>query len=71
MTQFQADNNMWLNLVKKDITNLPLATLMRAGFLIKDMTRIMKNNKTDKEKYKRMKEKAIQRRLIDPEMSFK
>jgi len=71
MTQYQADNNMWKNMVNKDLKNLPLATLARVGFLLKDFTGLMRNSKTDKLKYNRMKRKAIESKLVDKNMNFK
>lgn len=35
--QFQADNNMFLNMVKNDPLSLPQASLIRAAFLFKDI----------------------------------
>jgi hypothetical protein len=35
--QFKADNNMWLNLVRDNPLDFPLANYARAAFLVKDI----------------------------------
>lgn len=70
MTQFTADNNMWKNLVAKDITNMPLANYTRLALLLKDVMGFMKNTTQDEEKYLILKELAKQNNLLDPKMAF-
>jgi len=61
---------MWSNLVSKDIRNLPIATIVRLGFLVKDALNL-KDDETNQTKYFRMRNKAINKGLVDSHMQFK
>jgi conjugal transfer/entry exclusion protein len=69
ITQFQADNNMFSNLLRADYRNLPLALATRVAFLVKDLSGMMDND-VDANKYRRMKIKAYDKDLVDSRMKF-
>lgn len=70
ISKFKADNNMWINLMKKDILNLPIANYTRLALFLKDFTPLMNKNKTDFNKYKAMKQLAYENNMIDKTMNF-
>ena len=55
--QFKADNNMFKNIVKHNPMMLPYASLIRAGFLIKDV--VGYDVPVNDSQYKHLKELAI------------
>jgi hypothetical protein len=69
ITQFQADNNMWKNLVRKSFYMTPVANLTRLILLANSVLGIHKPEK-DIDKYERLRRKARENGLQDNDMFY-
>lgn len=57
--QFNADNNMWLNLVRRHSWMYPLANLVRIAFIAKDISGLKANDYENDDVYNYLKDKAF------------
>lgn len=49
MSQFNADNRMWHNLVSESLLNFPIANMTRVALLVKDLLPLHFNKLTSEE----------------------
>jgi hypothetical protein len=68
VSQFDADNRMWLNLVNKSFTNLPLANYTRLILLAKDLFGY--SPPKDRNAYLSLRRLALSKGIVDPHMIF-
>lgn len=68
VSQFEADNNMWKNLLRKSFFNMPVANFTRLALLAKDLFGY--NPPKDYNAYLSFRQLAVKKGLIDPNMRF-
>jgi hypothetical protein len=70
MSQYKADDNMRDNIIKADPLWTGFANVVRAAFILKDLSRLMKGSPVDNAKYYRLKKMAKDKGLIHKDMDF-